>query len=77
MRNLHQLATIHHRNTVGDDHRLFLVVRDDDEGGAELALQFHQLELGLGAQFLVERGQRLVEQRTRGRLISERASATR
>ena len=61
-RHLHQAALIHHRDAVGDDHRLFLVVGDDDKGRAELALQLHQLELRLGTQFLVERGERLVEQ---------------
>ena len=63
--HLHQPAMIHHGDAVGDDHRLFLIVRDDDEGGAELALQFHQLELGFGAQLLVERSQRLIEQQAR------------
>jgi len=37
-----------------------------------LALQFHQLELGLGAQFLVERGHRLVEQQ-HARALDQRA----
>ena len=34
----------------------------DHEGGAEADLQVHELELGLLAQLLVERGERLVEQ---------------
>ena len=43
-------------------HRLFLVVRHDDEGHAELLLQIDQLELRVLAQLLVERAERLVEQ---------------
>ena len=62
-RHLHQAALIlDHRDAVRDDHRLFLVVGDDDKGRAEPALQYHQLELRLGTQLLVQRGERLVEQ---------------
>ncbi len=61
-RDLHQPAAVHHRDAVGDGHRLALVVGDDDEGQAEAALQLHQLELRLAAQLLVERRHRLVEQ---------------
>ena len=35
---------------------------DDNESQAEALLEMHQLELGLAAQLLVERGERLVEQ---------------
>ena len=72
LRHLHQPALVHQRDAVGDDHRLFLVMRDDDEGGAELALQLHELELGLAAKFLVEGGQRLVEQQ-HARALDQRA----
>ena len=49
-------------------HRLLLVVRDDDEGEAELLLQAHQLEARALAQLAVERRQRLVEQQELGPL---------
>ncbi len=70
--HLRQPASVHHGDSVRNDHRLFLVVGDDDECGAELALQFHQLELGLGAQLLVEGGQRFVEQQ-HARALDQRA----
>ena len=47
---------------VDERHRLFLVVRDDDEGDAERLLDVDQLELRVLAQLLVERAERLVEQ---------------
>ena len=53
---------VHHGDAVGHGHRLLLIVRDDDEGHAEVVLDVHQLELGLLAQLLVERGERLVEE---------------
>ena len=61
-RHLLEPAGVHHADAVGHRHRLFLVVGDDDEGGAEPALQLHQFELRALAQLLVERRQRLVEQ---------------
>ena len=45
---------------------------DDDEGQVEGALQRHQLELRVAAQFLVERRHRLVEQEN-ARTLDERA----
>jgi hypothetical protein len=59
---LHDPAAIHHRDPGRQRHRLLLVVGDDDEGDADLVLDVHQLELGLLAQLLVERRQRLVQQ---------------
>jgi hypothetical protein len=38
---------IHHGDTVGDRHRLFLIVRHDDEGRADALLEVHQLKLRL------------------------------
>ena len=61
-RHLHHLALVEDGDAVGHGHGLFLVVGDDDEGEAELLLQVHQFELGLLAQLLVERAERLVEQ---------------
>ncbi|MNZ90511.1 hypothetical protein D3C78_1094760 [compost metagenome] len=60
-------ALVHHRDAVGHQHGLVLVVGDHQGGDAELALQGAQL----GAQVLahpgVERRHRLVEQQQRGR----------
>ena len=70
--HLHEPAAIHHADTVGDDHGLALVVGDDDECEPERALQFHQLEARLVAQFLVERRHRLVEQQ-HARPLDQRA----
>ena len=61
-RHLHEPATVHDTDAVGHGHRLFLVVGDDDEGGAEADLQVHELELRLLAQLLVEGGERLVQE---------------
>src|SRR5690349_14143625 len=61
-RHLHQPATIHDRDPVGHRHRFALVVGNDDECKSKPALQVHQLELRLAAQFFVERRHRLVEQ---------------
>lgn len=52
----------HHRDPVGDDHGLVLVVSDDHEGHAQRLLEVHELELGLFPQLLVEGGHGLVEQ---------------
>ena len=61
-RDLLDAALVHDDDAVGDRQRLGLVVRDHDEGGAELRLQPLQLDLHLLAQMRVERRQRLVEQ---------------
>ena len=71
-RHLDELAVIHHRDAVGNRHRLLLVVGDDQEGESELHLQVHQLELGFIAELLVERPERLVEKQHL-RLLGERA----
>ena len=59
------LAAFHHGDAVGHGERLFLVVRDVQEGDAHLALDALQLDLHLLAQLEVERAQRLVEQQHR------------
>ena len=71
-RHLDDPAVVHHRDPVGDGHRLLLVVGDDDEGEAELLLEVDQLELRLLAELLVERAERLVEEEHL-RLLGERA----
>ena len=71
-------AVVHDGDAVGDAHRLVLVVRDQDRGQSELALQPLDLDLHVEAQALVERAERLVEQQhATARQPSARASATR
>ena len=55
-------ALVHHHHAIGQGHRLDLVVRDVDRGGAHLLV--HALDLGahLHAQLGVEVRERLVEQ---------------
>ena len=55
-------AGVHHGDAVGHRHRLFLVVRHEDQRDAELLLQLLELELHALAQLAVERGERLVAQ---------------
>ena len=62
----------HHRQPVGKAQGLALVVGDEDRRDAELALDFAQLDLHRGAQILVERGKRLIEQQ-HGRIDDQRA----
>ena len=65
-------ALVEDGDAVGHRQRLVLVVGDEDEGDAELALQLLQLALHLLAQLQVERAQRLVEQQHAG-LVDQRA----
>ncbi len=66
---LHRVADLLHPAVAHDDdavpegHRLDLVVGDVDRGGAEPLVQLLQLDPHLHAQFGVEVGQRLVEQK--------------
>ena len=55
-------ALAEHRHPVRHRERLALVVGDEHEGDAQLALQFLQLALHLLAQLQVQRAQRLVQQ---------------
>ena len=55
-------AGIHHHHAVGQDHRLALVVRDEDRRDADPRLDLLQLEAHLVAPPGVEIGERLVEQ---------------
>ncbi len=59
-------------DAIGHDHRFFLVVRDEDEGDADFALQRFEFDLHLAAQVGVERGERFVEQQ-QARAIHQRA----
>ena len=65
-------ALVEHADAVAHRQRLVLVVRDEQEGDAELALQRLQLALHLLAQLQVERAERLVEQQHL-RLADQRA----
>ena len=59
-------ARAHDGNAVGEGERLVLVVRDEDEGDADLALDRLELDLHLVAQLEIERGQWLVEKQHLG-----------
>ena len=52
----------HDRDPLRHDHSFVLIMRDENESRAELALHADQLELRLLAQLAVERGERFVEQ---------------
>ena len=58
-------AAAHHGDPVGHRQRLVLVVRDEHERDADLALDPLELHLHRLAQLEVQRGQRLVEQQYR------------
>src|SRR5438067_396853 len=62
---LGEAAGIHHRDMVGEHERLGLVVRDVDEGRAEVRLQLLQLDLHVLAQLEIEGAERLIEQEQR------------
>ena len=66
--HLHDLAVVHDAEPLAEGHGLLLVVRDDDEGHTEALLDVEQLELGVLAQLLVERRERLIEQQQLGAL---------
>ena len=60
--DLLDLPLVEDREAIRHRQRLFLVVRDVDEGDADLALDRLQLDLHLLAQLEVERAERLVEE---------------
>ncbi|MNB95412.1 hypothetical protein D3C75_425850 [compost metagenome] len=64
------LALIEDADAVAHGERLLLIVGDEDEGDAELALQGFQLELHLLAQLEVQRPQGFVQQQD-ARLVDE------
>ncbi len=64
--DLLDLAAVHHRDPVAHRERLFLVVGDEDEGDADLALDALELELHRLAELEVEGAERLVEQQGPG-----------
>ena len=60
--DLLDLAAVHHRNRLGDLHRLLLVVRDDHGRRMRLVVQAPQPRAQLLAHLGVERAERLVEE---------------
>ena len=70
--DLLQAPVVEHADAVAHRQGLVLVVRDEDEGDAQLALQALELGLHLLAQLQVERAQRLVQQQ-HARLADQRA----
>ena len=69
---LDDASAVHDADGVAHRQRLFLIVRDEHEGDAELALQVLQLDLHVGAQLLVQCRERLVEKQ-HGGLVDQRA----
>ncbi len=55
-------SCIHHRDAVGQCHRLFLVVRDEEKRRADVAVDQRQLHLQPLAKLQVEGAKRLIEQ---------------
>ena len=68
-------AGVHHHDTVGDLHRLFLVVRDDHGRGVRLVVQTAEPDPQLLAHARVECAERFVEQQHL-RIDCERARQT-
>ena len=64
-RELQHAALVHHRDPVGERHRLRLVVRDVDHRRAGALVEARELALHRRAQMHVEIGERLVEQHER------------
>ncbi len=60
------MADVHDGDPVAHRQRLFLVVRDEDEGHADVLLERLQLDLEILAQAGVERPERLVQEQHPG-----------
>ena len=56
---------VHDGDAIGHRHRLFLIVRDVDEGRTDVAVDLRELDLQALPQLQVERAERLVEQQNR------------
>ena len=70
--DLEQAPFVQHADPVGDLERLFLVVRDEDRGDPQLALDAVDGAPQIDADLRVERAERLVEQQDLG-AVRERA----
>ena len=55
-------AQVHDGDALGHGHGLFLIMGDHHAGHADALDDFHQFQLHLRTQFLVQRAHRLVEQ---------------
>ena len=75
--DLLDVARAHHRDPVGDLHRLLLVMGDEHGRRALFVVEASQPRAQLGADDRVQRAERLVEQQHLGRQASARASAMR
>ena len=72
-RHLLQFSRAQQRDAVRHHHGLFLIVGDEDERDADLALQRFQLDLHLPAQVRIERGKWFIEQQ-QSRAVHQRPS---
>ena len=63
---LDDAAGLHDRDVAAELHRLVQIVRDEDDGLPELALQIEELVLQAGADQRVEGGERLVHEQDVG-----------
>jgi hypothetical protein len=75
--DLFDAALVEHGDAVGHRQRFGLIMGDEDESDAELALQLLQFALHLLAQFQIERAERLIEQQHARAIDQARARATR
>ena len=75
--DLHDAPEVHHRDAVGDVPHHREVVRDEDVGQPEVALQVGEQVDDLRLDGDVERGDRLVADDERGSRASARAMLTR
>ena len=64
--DLLDLRVVHETDAVRHDHRLLLVVRDVEDGNAELGAEPLDLQLHLVSELLVERAERFVHEHDRG-----------
>ena len=71
------MPPLQQHDAVGERHRLFLVVGDEDEGLVELAVQAVELAAHVEAQQRIEVGERLVHQEDRRLPHEGAATATR
>ena len=75
--DLHDASLVHHDDDIGHTQRFFLIVRHVNRRDADAPLETANFQAQALPHFRVEIRQRFVEQQTRGRMMSARASATR
>ena len=69
---LQDVPRAHHGHAVAHGQRFLLIVGDEDEGDAALALDALELQLHLAAELEIQRAQRLIQQQ-HIRLVNQRA----